>query len=73
MDFQCSEWRGWGAGGKRRASKWPVEKGSKIVARPVSSGAFDSAVHDEAVSGFAQDDIKNRERRKPQVLRLHLP
>jgi len=36
--------------------KLSVENGLKVVARLASSGSFDSAAHDEAVSGFAQDD-----------------
>ena len=29
-----------------------------------SSGSFDSAAHDKAVSGFAQDDSRNKQRRR---------
>jgi hypothetical protein len=36
----------------------------QATARTNNRRSFDSAAHDETVSGFAQDDGKNKQRRK---------
>jgi hypothetical protein len=40
------------------------EKGVEVVVVRASSGSFDSAAHDKAVSGLAQDDSRNKQRQE---------